>query len=170
MPPLPEPGRGPGRRSGGGERLGLDELREVLAKEIEELERRLQLYRSLLEALEECSAARAAGLAGGRGTEYRSPDGRLVARLVEGNDTLTLVFYTPVPETHPYVKYMLTALERLQEEYEGLEYSVDSDDGYVKTVTVMGVDKDSRDEVKAVLEFAAKKIASPRRRLRGPQG
>ncbi len=148
-----------------GKELRIDDLKELLEREIAELEERLQLYQALLNALEECSAAAALRVAGGRGKEFRDREGRLVAKLIQGRDAATLMFYVPVPMTHPYVKYMLTALERLQEENEGLDINVEKDDDSIRIVTVEGLNKDNIDDVIAVLEFAAKKIANPRRRI-----
>ncbi|KSW11822.1 hypothetical protein CF15_03205 [Pyrodictium occultum] len=139
----------------------LEEIREALEREIAELESRLQLYQQLLAILDECSGlAGARGRAGGRGREFRSKDGLVVARLTASRDTMRLMFARPVPERHPYVRYMLNALERLASEYEGLEYTVDRDEeGRVSSVIVTGVPRDAQDEVHAVLEFTAKKVA-----------
>jgi len=145
---------------------GLEELREFLEKEIAELEERLQLLRSLLVFLEECSAAAAVGQLGGQSQDFHSPDGRLVARLVSRRDTVSLMLFVPVPETHPYIRYVVRALAKLQETSESLEYTIDKEGRYVKKITVMGVNRDNIDDVKAVLEYAAIKIASLSRATR----
>jgi len=139
---------------------GLDEIREFIEKEIAELEERLQLLRGLLAFLEECSAAAAVGQLGGQSQDFHSPDGRLVARLVARRDSVMLILFLPVPETHPYVRYVIRALAKLQETSEGLEYTLEREGKYVKKITVMGVNKDNIDDVKAILEYAAMKIAS----------
>lgn len=143
------------------EKPRLEELRELLEREIAELEARLQLYQQLLALLEECATgAVPTGRGARRGKEFRSRDGRVAARLVATRDTIRLSFTRPVPEQHPYVRYMLTALERLAADYEGLEYTVERDDeGKVASVIVTGVTRDTEDEVYAVLEFAAKKVS-----------
>lgn len=145
---------------------GLDEIREYLEKEIEELEQRLSLLRSLLAFIEECSAAAAVGQLGGQSQDFHSPDGRLAARLVTRRDTVVLTLFVPVPETHPYIRFVVRALAKFQESNEGLEYTLDKEGKYVRKITVMGVTKDNIDDVKAVLEFAAMKIASLSRSTR----
>ncbi len=148
-----------GSRAMSSKELGLDEIREFIEKEIEELEERLQVLRSLLALLEECSAAAAVGQLGGQSQDFHSPDGRLVARMTTRRDTVTLMFFVPVPENHPYIRYVTRALAKIQEGSEGLEYTVDKEGRYVKKITVMGVNRDNVDDVKAVLEYAAMKIS-----------
>jgi len=143
------------------EKPRIEELRDLLEREIAELEARLQLYQQLLALLDECSTEALSSTRGvRRGKEFRSRDGRVAARLAATRDTIRLSFTRPVPEQHPYIRYMLTALERLASEYEGLEYTVERDDeGRITSVIVTGVSRDSEDEVYAVLEFAAKKVS-----------
>jgi hypothetical protein len=139
--------------------VDIEELRELLEKEIEELERRLQLYQQLLSLLDECEAALAGALRG-RGKEFRDPEGRVVAVMVTSRDKVTLAFHRPVSESNPYIKYVIRTMKRLAEEGEGIEYSIDKDEtGRVRKITVLGVTKDNVDDVVATLEYAAMKIA-----------
>jgi len=135
--------------------VDVEQLREMIEREIEELERRLQLLQMMLQLLEECGAP--AGLPGGR--EFRDPEGRLVAKLVASRDRVMLIFHRPVRETNPYIRYALRALARIAEENEGLEYSVEKENGNIKSITVLGVTKDTVDDVTAALEYAAMKLA-----------
>jgi len=142
--------------------IDTETIRSWLEHEIEELEKKLQLYQAMLSLLEECEVESLARARGAR--EFRSPDGRLVARLYQSRNKLTLTFTHPVPEANPYMKYLVRSLKRIAEENEGIEYSVDrGEDGRIKTITVLGVTRDNADDIIATLEYTAMKIASARR-------
>jgi hypothetical protein len=139
----------------------IEQLKALIESRIEQLEQEIQLYQKLLEIISECTRSPGGHIsASAAGKEYRSKSGKPVARLSMTRDTFRLVFLQPVPASHPYIKYVLTSLERLSENYEGLEYSFEEDNGKVTSILVTGVTKDNIDDVKAILEFAAKKIAS----------
>ncbi len=136
-----------------------EELREFLEKEIEELERKLQLYQARLSLLDECEAAASMTLRG-RGKEFRDPEGRVVAVLAATREKVSLVFHRPVSEHNPYIRYAIRAIKRLADEGEGIEYSIEKDEmGRIRRITVLGVTKDNVDDVQAALEYAAMKIA-----------
>ncbi|ABM79964.1 hypothetical protein [Hyperthermus butylicus] len=141
------------------EGLDIEKLRELLEREIEQLEERLQLLQQLLAVLEECAGSRRVGGELRRGREFRNREGRVVARIVESRDTVMLAFTRPVPETLPYIKYVLNVLERLRAE-EGVDYSVEKREGGVVSILVTGVDKGVKDDVVAALEYAAMKLSS----------
>jgi len=139
--------------------IDLATLKEFLEKEIEELERKLQLYQAILALLNEQLGLRTQRL--GRGREFRDSNGRLVAALSHTRDRVILTLYKSVPESDPYMKYALRTLGRLVNESEGLEYSVEKDDdGRIKAIMVLGVTKDNIDDIVATLEYTAMKIAS----------
>ena len=137
-----------------------EKLREFLESRIEQLEQELQLYQQLLELLSECGRSIMTRGASAPGKEFRSKSGKVVARLSMTRDTFRLVFLKPVPSAHPYVKYARNSLQNLAETYEGLEYSFEERDGKTEAILVTGVTKDNVDDVRAVLEFVASKIAS----------
>lgn len=136
-------------------------LKELLEKELEELERKLQLYRALLELVNERLGSKTSQ-ENVAGREFRGPDGRLVAVLVHKRDRIVLNLYKPVPESDPYLKYALRVLEKLSGESEAVEYTVEKEDDKVKSITVLGVSKDVVDDVVAALEYTAIKLSSRR--------
>ncbi len=137
-----------------------ERLREFLESKIEQLEQELQLYQQLLELVSDCGRGLPARTPTMPGKEFRSRSGKVVARLSMTRDTFRLVFLKPVPSAHPYIRYARTSLQNLADTYEGLEYSIEESDGKTQAILVTGVTKDNADDVRAVLEFVATKIAS----------
>ncbi len=137
-----------------------EKLREFLETKIEQLEQELQFYQQLLDLVSDCERGVAARGPSVSGKEFRSRSGKVVARLSMTRDTFRLVFLKPVPSAHPYIKYVRTSLQNLADSYEGLEYSIEESDGKTQAVLVTGVTKDNADDVRAILEFVATKIAS----------
>ncbi len=137
-----------------------EKLKELIESRIEQLEQELQLYQQLLELLSECGRTVMGRGANAPGKEFRSKSGKVVAKLSMTRDTFRLVFLKPVPSAHPYIKYVRSSLQNLAETYEGLEYSFEERDGKTEAILVTGVTRDNIDDVKAVLEFVASKIAS----------
>ncbi len=134
-------------------RLEPEKLKELIEREIAQLEERLKLLKAILVLIEECQGG------GGVGREFRSASGRPVARLVERRDSMMLVFAKPIPEGLPYLKYALSTLERFRGE--GLvEYSVEKRENGIVSILVTNIDRSVRDDVHAVLEFVANKLRS----------
>ncbi len=121
--------------------LILDKLR----KRIDELKQELELLKQVYTIIElHCKSGGEAGIHRAR-------------------NILKLVLPKPVPKSNPYIKYLIRVLKQLQEDYgDKLDYTLEETDEGVKSIVVIGVDKDTYDEVYAALDYVALKLGIKR--------
>ena len=136
------------------EHENLSKLKELLEREIAQLEERLKLLKALLKVLDSCGSM----AYGSGGREFRSQAGVPVARLVERRDSVMLVSAKPIPENIPYIKYAISVLERLRAEG-GLEYTIEKREKGIVSILATNLDKSVKDDVIAVFEFVANKMS-----------
>ncbi len=126
-------------------------LRDYLRRRIEQLEQELSLLRALYSLVESACGRREQGYG-----------------VVKARNSIRLVLPSPVPKSNPYIRYLLRVLGQLQREYgDKLEYTVEESEGKVKSIVVVGLDRDTYDEVEAAMEYVASKLGI---RVEGGEG
>ncbi|AEM38011.1 hypothetical protein Pyrfu_0139 [Pyrolobus fumarii 1A] len=114
--------------------MNIEELKRMLERKIAFLEKKLEFYRMLLEALEACSEGGASLI-----EEIRDEEGRLVGRVYRSGNTLKLILEKPVHISNPYVRHLARRIERLREEGIELELSLEKNEqGMVTSIVVRG--------------------------------
>ena len=141
------------------DKTDLNKLRSLLEEEIKSLENKLNIYRTILTMLEDCSAQPSVSVEKSD-RQYRDSSGRLVAIIKQHRDTITLYFLKKIHENNEYIKYAIQSVRRLSEEYGGIDISVEREGNIVKEIIVTGVTKNTLDEILAILEFVAKKVST----------
>ncbi|HIC98224.1 MAG TPA: hypothetical protein EYP08_00780 [Pyrodictiaceae archaeon] len=86
----------------------IEQVRELLEKEIEQLEQKLQLYQLLLSMLDACQEEK--GLAGFEVVAEFKRGNTTIARILKQKDKLVLELTRPIPKQNPYIKYLLKFL------------------------------------------------------------
>ena len=134
----------------------IEQIRELLEKEIAQLEQKLQFYQLLLSILDACQER---GLAGLEVLAEIKRGNTIIARILRQKDKLVLELARPTPKANPYVKYLLRSLSQLQETG-SVEYEVEEDAQGIRKVVAKVVDDDALEETRVVMVFVAKKLAS----------
>ena len=134
----------------------IEQVRELLEKEIAQLEQKLQFYQLLLSILDACQER---GLAGLEVLAEIKRGNTIIARILRQKDKLILELTRPAPKADPYVKYLLRSLSQLQETG-SVEYEVEEDAQGIRKVVAKVVDDDALEETRVVMVFVAKKLAS----------
>lgn len=134
----------------------IDQVRELLEKEIEQLEQRLQLYQLLLSILDAC---REKGLAGFEVLAEFKHGNIVIARILKQKEKLILEFTRPMPKANPYIKYLLKRLSQLQEAG-SIEYEVEESTQGIHRIVAKVVDEEALEDTRIDMEFVANKLAT----------
>ncbi|HIP65016.1 MAG TPA: hypothetical protein EYH08_00620 [Pyrodictium sp.] len=134
----------------------IDQVRELLEKEIEQLEQRLQLYQLLLSILDAC---REKGLAGFEVLAEFKHGNIVIARILKQKEKLILEFTRPMPKANPYIKYLLKRLSQLQEAG-SIEYEVEESAQGIHRIVAKVVDEEALEDTRIDMEFVANKLAT----------
>ena len=134
----------------------IEQVRELLEKEIEQLEQKLQLYQLLLSILDAC---REKELAGFEVLAEFKHGNTIIARILKQKEKLVLEFTRPIPKANPYIKYLLKRLSQLQEAG-SIEYEVEEDAQSVRRITAKVVDEDALEDTRIDMEFVATKLTT----------
>jgi len=135
----------------------IEQVRELLEKEIEQLEQKLQLYQLLLSMLDACQEEK--GLAGFEVVAEFKRGNTTIARILKQKDKLVLELTRPIPKQNPYIKYLLKRLSQLREAG-SVEYEVKEDAQGIQKVITKIVDDDVLEDTRIDMEFVANKLAS----------
>ncbi len=138
----------------------IDELKEMVAKELEEAERRVKLYALLLDLLDQCGSLppRRAGDKEFRKIDYVDSSGSTGLTLYLGKTEAQIFFMKPVITSNPYIRYLVHVLNRLAEENENISYDIGSDGENVKTIIVVGLDEDSLEDIATAVDYVARRL------------
>lgn len=134
----------------------IDQVRELLEKEIEQLEQRLQLYQLLLSILDAC---REKGVAGFEVLAEFKHGNIVIARILKQKEKLVLEFTRPIPKANPYIKYLLKRFSQLQEAG-SIEYEVEESAQGIHRIVAKVVDEEALEDTRIDMEFVANKLAT----------
>ena len=141
--------------------INIEDLKKIIEKEIEELERKIKAYTALLEVLEHCESPYIRR----RGEEqevevmdFVDSTGNTALSLHVGKQSIRLFFTKPVLSKNPYIKYFVHVLQQLSEENPAMKYDIGVEEDYVKTIIATGLTKNEIEELKIAVEYLVKKL------------
>ncbi|MET1101950.1 MAG: hypothetical protein ABWW69_05705 [Pyrodictiaceae archaeon] len=139
----------------------LRELKNILMKEIEEMEKRIEMYNMLLGLIDKClKVSGEQPLEEAKRIEYVDKDENTIAVVYLGKRSFRLFFSKPFPQSNPYIKYILHVVEQLEGENENITHSIMGDNENINGIIVNGVSGEEIEEIQAALEYIMKKLAA----------
>lgn len=134
----------------------IEQVRELLEKEIAQLEQKLQLYQLLLSMLDACQER---GLADLEIVAEFKRGNTTIARILRQKNKLVLELAHSIPKANPFIKYLLRSLSELQKSG-SVEYEVEEEAQGIRKVVAKAANNDALEDTKAIMEFVANKLAS----------